>query len=141
MKPFEEFIEENKVKKGTKNPAEALSLKNQALSRISDVISLPLNEKTASFRFEDAYESIREMIQAFMAKQGYKPYSHEAVIAFASKEKLLSEYEVHNFDRLRKIRNKINYQGKKVFIDEAKQTIEFANNLLKKLSEKFQGST
>jgi len=139
MKTFKEYLNENKVKKGSLNPAEARSLFAQAHDRIEDVAHLPLTEKNASFRFEDAYEALREVIQAFMAQQGYKPYSHEAIIAFAKEEKLLSEREIITLDRYREIRNDINYQGERVTILEAQQIILFATKIINSLTEKMDG--
>jgi uncharacterized protein (UPF0332 family) len=133
MRRLEEFEAEGKLKRGSPNLAEAESLKAQALDRLSDLMSIPLNEKNCSFRFESAYESLREMVQSFMAAKGYKPYSHDSIVAFGFHEKILTEFESYEFDRTRQIRNDINYRGKKVTVDETKALIAFAEQVIYRL--------
>ena len=133
MKSFNEFVKEMKVKKGEPDKAMARSLFEQATNRLSDLKTLPLNEANASFRFEDAYECIREAVQSFMAKEGYKPYSHEAVVSYAVEKQLLNEAETATFDRYREIRNDITYRGQKTTIDETKEAIDFSEKIINKL--------
>ena len=90
MKEFKELVREGKVEKRTPDFAEAESLLQQAKERLNDLLTLSLNEQNASFRFESAYESLREALQAFLAKRGYKPYSHEAIIAFGPRNQGLT---------------------------------------------------
>lgn len=138
MKKFSEFIAEGKVKTGSKDPAEARSLFEQAQNRLIDVKNIKLTEQNAAFRFEDIYECMREALQAFMAVQGYKPYSHEAVIAFAQENKLITEAESAALDRYRTIRNDITYRGEKTTTEETAQALNFAEQLLNKLKTNFK---
>jgi len=136
MKKFEEYLLEGKVQKRTPNPSEAKSLMMQARDRIADLKSQSLKESNASFRFEDGYEAIREALQAFLSIRGFKPYSHEAVIAFAIKERLISQSDIMASDRYREIRNDINYKGKKVTVNDAKEVIKFADRIIPLLESK-----
>lgn len=138
MKSFIEYLKEKKVQKQSPDPAEARSLFLQAEARLTDLKSLPIHETNASFRFEAAYEAIREALQAFLAREGYKPFSHEAVFAFAFESKLLSEKEMHRVDLYREIRNDVNYRATPVTLQEAKDIISFATNILPALREKLQ---
>ncbi|MFH1682979.1 MAG: hypothetical protein ABIA37_04235 [Candidatus Woesearchaeota archaeon] len=133
MKSFKEYLEEKKVKKGSPDSAQAKSLLTQAIDRLNDLLTLSLTETNSSFRFESAYECIREAIQSFMAAEGFKPYSHEAVVAYAAEKKLLNEKEFITLDRYREKRNDINYRGQKVMLEEAKQIISFAKEIISKL--------
>ncbi len=137
MKTFAEFVKEGNAVKASPDPAEARSLFSQAKERLLDIQSLPLNERNASFRFEDAYEVIREALQAFLAIEGYKPYSHEAVLSFALERKILSEAGIRRSDRYREIRNDINYRGKTVTLEEAREIISFAALTVPELEKKF----
>jgi len=137
MKEFKELVREGKVEKRTPDFAEAESLLQQAKERLNDLLTLSLNEQNASFRFESAYESLREALQAFLAKRGYKPYSHEAIIAFVFEEKIISEKESRIIDRYREIRNDINYRATKVTVEETKEIISFVRNILPHLKEIF----
>ena len=137
MKEFQAYLKEGKVKKKRIEIAEAQSLITQSKERMADLHHLPLTEKNASFRFEDGYEALREALQAFLALDGYKPYSHEAVFCYALEQNLLSEAQYHQADRYREIRNDINYRGKIVTVEEAKELIEFVETLLPILENNF----
>ncbi len=137
MKTFKEFVHEGKVHKKSPDPAEARSLFQQAKERYADLQSLPLTEKNSSFRFEDAYECLREALQAFLSLEGYKPFSHEAIFSFAEEKGILQESQAARADRYREIRNDINYRGKKVTMEETKEIINFVKNALSFLEEKF----
>ena len=133
MKPFKEYITEGKVKIDYPDSAMAKSLFLQARIRLADLNKLQITDKNASFRFESAYETIREAVQSAMAKEGYKPYSHEATVSYAADKNILNESETATFDRYREIRNDINYRGEKTTIQNAKEAIKFAKKVLSKI--------
>lgn len=138
MKTFREYIKEGKVLKKTADLAEARSLFFQAKERMKDLFNLPLTEINASFRFEDAYEVLREALQAFLSKGGYKSYSHEAIFSFAREKEILSEGKALQVDRYREIRNDINYRGKKVTLEEAQEIITMVKEILPILEKRFK---
>ncbi len=141
MKTLKEYINNNEVKKGSPDPTEAASLIRQALARLNDLLSLPLSDENASFRFESAYECIREALQSFMALDGLKPYSHEAIFVFAHEQKIINERETITLDRYREKRNDINYRGEIIDIKEAQQTIQFAKSMVFRLKKEFDFRT
>jgi uncharacterized protein (UPF0332 family) len=136
MKAFNEYLKEAKVKKKQSDPAEARSLMQQAKERFADLKTLPLTEQNASFRFEDAYECLKEALHSFLSLEGYKPYSHEAIFAFVREQKILPEADAIRANRYREIRNDINYRAKKVTKDEAEEIITFVKDTLPKTKEK-----
>ncbi len=138
MKSFKEYIIEGKVRKQQGDPSEARSLFRQAEERFLDLKQLPLHENNAPFRFEDAYEVLREALQAFLAEKGYKSYSHEAIFSFAGEERILNEADARRADRYREIRNDINYRGQKVLIEEAREILSFVKRVLPELKRKFE---
>ena len=79
---FEYYLDANLVRKQKADKEEAKSLMKKALHRLNYIKKQKINEDTASFIFEDIYESLREASQSLMALKGYKPYSHEALISF-----------------------------------------------------------
>ena len=105
---------------------------------MTDLKSLPLNDENAPFRFEDAYEAVREVLQAFMFLEGYNPYSHDAIIVFGYEKGLLTESEFRRWDRNRKIRNDIHYRSEKTTTEETKDAIERAAELIERLKKKFE---
>ena len=108
MKRFDEYITSRKIVKRSIEPAEARSLFSQAKERLADLQQLPLNDKSSSFRYEHAYEVLREALQAFIAFDGYKTYSHEAVFAYAFENKLLNESDTYKTHKYKKIKTHIN---------------------------------
>jgi hypothetical protein len=69
------------------------------------------------------YDALREILESLALKKGYKIYNHECYTAFI-KEILNYSTEAENFDKLRKIRNSINYYGKDVSEEDALQIIQ-----------------
>jgi len=80
------------------------------------------------FIFEDIYESMREAIQALMSLKGYKPYSHEATVAFLAEfySKQFSENSIRTFDRYREMRNDIVYSSRQISKTETEKALQFA---------------
>ena len=130
MKSFQEFLTEEKVLKQSRDLAEARSLMQQAWDRSNDLSSLPVDISNAQFRFESAYECLREALQSFLSFEGYKAYSHEAIVIFSLEKKILSEAQAVKIDRYRTIRNDINYRGKKITIEEATEILHLVKSLL-----------
>lgn len=136
MRPFKEYMEEGKVRVEGPNPAMSSSLLKQAQDRLMDLASLPLSEFTASFRFESAYECAREAIQSVMALQGFKPYSHEAIVSFALEKRILGRGQAEGLDRWRELRNDINYRGASATVEDAKIMIAFSRSLVAQISKR-----
>lgn len=106
MRTFKEFIEQGIVKKKKKDEARAKSLVEGA-ERRKNVMEkyLTLNEETAVQIIEESYDVIRELLEAKLSIEGYKTYSHEAVVSYLTNIGF-SKDEVTFFDRLRdKARN------------------------------------
>lgn len=137
MISFKDYIALKKVKVGSPDLAQALSLFRQAKLRLQDVEQLSITLENASFRFEDMYESVREAIQAFMAREGYKPYSHEAVVAFANEKNLLNESELATLNRYRIIRHDITYRAQTTTVEETTEALSFSQRVIKKLEKVF----
>lgn len=136
MKKFEEFVEEGKVRTGQPSPAEADSLSRQAIKRFEQEIKdIEITEDNATFKFEDAYEVLRQVLQSHMAREGYKPYSHEAIIVFALEKDLLTEKEADELDRCRKMRNDIRYRGESTNPKRAERIVNLAEKKLRELTD------
>ena len=79
------------------------------------------------------YDALRELLKCLALENGFKIYNHECYSAFLKEILKLSE-EADLFNKLRRIRNGINYYGRDVNKDEAKQII----NDLKVLIRQFK---
>jgi len=133
--PFDYYIKERKVDKQTPNIEKANALIKKAINRIAHIKKQSLGVEDAEFLFEDIYESIREAGQSLMAAKGYKPLSHEAVIAFVRDNYKIDADKINRFDRCRKIRNKLVYEADKVSVEDVKEALDFATSFVKELSK------
>lgn len=131
MKEFKYYVESGQVKKKSSSPSEARSLRVQARERFKHrVQDEELTKKNSTFLFEDAYEALRQHLQSFMAEDGYKPYSHEALIAYSKENDFLSKSEANKLDRYREIRNDIRYRGETAQKERAAEIIELAQDII-----------
>ena len=93
---------------------------------------------------EDYYEVIKELIVGLLSIQGYKSYSHYCLISFIQKfySQRFSAHEIELMDKLRKIRNELDYLGRfsgKGFIERnEKEVIEIVMRLKGIVEEKIR---
>jgi len=134
---FKEFIKKGLVRASSKDKALAKSLIKHAKEDINFLDSINLNKKSSRKLMSNYYDVLRSVLEAFSVIEGYKIYSHEAFTYFLKekKEDLLSI----KFDRLRKIRNSINYYGKNISMQETKENIKEIKEMIKIIIEKYLG--
>jgi len=132
MKEFNDFLEQGIVKKVTSNYSLIKSIYNDALKRIEFYKKLKLSEESYKFILENIYDSLRELADAILIKDGYKSYSHEASIIYLKKYGF-SMAEINDFDRLRILRNNSKYYGKNVDLEDVKFSFELVEKLLNKI--------
>ncbi len=134
LKGIKHYLERGHLKKGEPDPSMSISLMDKAERRLKRVAGEDVDERNSDLLFEDAYEAIREAAQAAMASEGFKPYSHEATIAFLDERcPQLSDYEIATIDRHRQMRNNSVYRSEKIDVKEAVEAIEFAERIVKKI--------
>ena len=133
---FQEFLDNGKVRKGKPDIQLSKSLVNMSVNHIQTAKSIRLDEKTCSTTFTLYYEALREICEAICCIHGYKVYSHEA-FTFFFKEHLNEQIIAMKFDRLRMNRNRINYYGKSLSLEESKSMINTALELIKLLKSKY----
>ena len=132
MKDFKIFLEDGSIKRITPNKLLIKSLVDDAVKRLNFYKKLKLNSETSKYILENVYESLRELADAVLIKDGYKSYSHEASIVYLLKYNL-SLIEINKFDNFRKIRNNSKYYGKSVDLEDSKEIVELAEKLLKEI--------
>lgn len=84
---------------------------------------LEMDEVTAGPKVSLLYDSLRELLEALAVRKGFKIYNHECYTPFL-KEIMDESEKGDEFDEVRKIRNAINYYGKEVSTEEAKDTLK-----------------
>ena len=82
-----------------------------------------------------AYDSLREILEALCILNGYKVLSHICMGEFL-KDKI-KDFDYNEFDRIRWIRNSINYYGEKVEFEQGKEIINKIFAVKKKILDKY----
>jgi len=131
VKDFLYYVSNKSVKKQLPDINTARATAKDCFDRITMAKNI-LNAEKPKYVLENAYESIRELIDAILFLEGYKSYSHEASVAY-----LLilgfSITETMTVDRLRIIRNGIKYYGEDATKQDAEQAIKTAEKVISKL--------
>ena len=123
------FVKETKTDENLVN-----SLVKTSNNKVETNNRLELDETSASTKVSIIYESLREILEAFAIKKGFKIYNHECFIPFLD-EICDNKSFSREFDRFRRIRNQINYYGRIVPVNEVEIIINeiclLRNKLLK----------
>lgn len=93
-----------------------------------------IDEKSVHCFLPMAYDSLREVLEAFCILEGYKVINHECLGKLI--KKLMPEFDYFLFDRFRYVRNGINYYGTKIGLEEGKSLIEKIFLMKKKIINK-----
>ncbi len=94
---------------------------------------LPLNKITSSSKISLAYDSLRILLESLSISKGYKIYNHECYFAFINS--ILNKPELANeFNRIRKIRNSINYYGFELVLNKVENLLSDIYSLIKSLN-------
>lgn len=134
---FNELIGRGMVRKASRDENLARSLVKQAENDLSFFNSLEINELSSRKLVSNYYDILRAILEAMSALDGYKIYGHEA-FSYYLKEKG-EEVIAEKFDRFREIRNKINYYGRKVSVEQAKENIDDMKQIIKILKDRYLG--
>ncbi|HDR53682.1 MAG TPA: hypothetical protein ENN60_03370 [archaeon] len=131
MKSWDEL--EDQVRQVHPNKARAKSLLKMAYVRLEEVQTKD-REKFASLAVEAYYEIMKEVATALMSIEGRQTSSHEALVAYLKHTfPQFSRSEILLIDRLRKLRNAINYKGFFVTPDFLKRNEPRILNLISKM--------
>lgn len=132
---FDDFLKQRLARKAKRdeNLAKALLITTKR-----DLIFLErtkIDEFSSRKIVVDYYDVLRSLLEAIAALNGFKIYSHEAFTYYLKDigEEIISI----KFDRLRKIRNRINYYGQLVSIEEAEENIKEMKEVIEMLINKY----
>jgi len=129
---FNNLIKEGFVKRVPVDLVRAKSLIKSSEQALNTAQIIPLKEETAKTVFREIYESLREYCEALGYINGYKFLNHESITDFLNE--ILKEKDASlKFDRLRKIRNGINYYGNSIEIQTSKEALTSIPLLIRKL--------
>lgn len=125
------FVKETSLDEGL-----IISLIESSKDKFASAERLGLDKVTSSSKIILSYDSLREILEALALKKGFKVYNHECFCDFL-KDVCLEEDASFSFDRFRRIRNKVNYYGKKIPISESRLLIKEINDLRNKLLKEY----
>lgn len=125
MYDFNFYLSEGKVKKQKVDFELAKSLINDSINRAEKVMKLD-KDIFSKIIFESIYDSLRGILDALLAVNGYKSYSHEASIAFLKKFDI-EDSLVNELDMFRYKRNSSKYYGRDILKQDTTEIIEFYN--------------
>lgn len=134
MKDFSFFVEKRDVKKQSPDINIAKATAKDSIERLELAKSI-INSQKPKYVLENAYESIRELIDAILFLDGYKSYSHEASVTYLIKLGF-SISDVMKVDLLRRKRNGIKYYGEEANKKEAEESLKIASEFVQKLLNK-----
>jgi hypothetical protein len=132
---FEDFINQGQVRKSSPDISLIKSLYRNTLNDLKYLGNQIINEISARKIVSNYYDCLRSILEAIASLDGYKIYRHEA-FTFFLKEKNEEIISI-KFERFRKIRNKINYYGGDVSLEEARENSEDIKKLINYLIEKY----
>ena len=133
MKAFDLFLDSGDVKKQIPDRNLSNSLIKDSIKRLEYAKYSSLSNENAKYVYENVYDSLREAADPVLFLKGFKSFSHEATISFLQNFDEFSIGELTEFDRMRRKRNGMKYYGKSCSIEDVKEAIEFAENILKKI--------
>jgi uncharacterized protein (UPF0332 family) len=133
VKRFDAYLKEGSVRAQRVNRNLSSAVKRKSQDRLEHAENLFGNAKP-KYVLENAYEAIREAIEATLLLAGYKSFSHEATVArLLDLNFTLTETII--VDNLRKQRHGINYYGEDASEKEAEAALRIARKVIDKLSK------
>ena len=123
MNDFQFYLQGKKVHKVSPDKELALSLIKSVDDREKSTLKLNLAEQHRII-FENLYDCLRELLDAILALDGYKSYSHEASISYLKLFRI-QENIIQDLDRFRKARNDSKYYGKIPTQENAEEIKQF----------------
>lgn len=99
-------------------------------------IALSNDEEFTTLLIEDYYEVIKELATAILNLEGYKTLSHKTLFEFLKgKYEVFTISEIELMDELRKIRNRVVYEGFFIKSDYLKRNKAIIKTILLKFKK------
>lgn len=109
------------VRKGDPDAERITSLREKAKMRLKRAKNTPTTEETVSFIIEDYYEVIKELLVAYMLKNGLKSSNHQCLISYFQHQHPNYEREALLISQMSYFRNRLDYYGESVPLSFYKQ--------------------
>ena len=133
---FEDFFKQGKARKTSRDVQLVKSLLESSDNDLEFLKGLKIDGLSSRKIFSCYYDVLRSVLEAVSLLDGYKIYSHEAFTYYLAEK---GEDELsQKFDRFRKIRNRVNYYGKSISVNEVKEYKREIIELVKRFKQIIQ---
>jgi uncharacterized protein (UPF0332 family) len=129
---LDECFRKGLIKKTTADKELIKSLIEMAGIKETAVKTANINKINISAYVSLAYDALREMLEALCILKGYKVLSHICIGELL--KGILEDFDYADFDRMRYVRNGINYYGTKVELEQGKEIINKIFDMKQKIS-------
>jgi len=122
------------IRKVGKDEEKIASILDTAEKRLAFIKSNEVSIENVSFIVEGYYEIVKEMLVAFLLKNGLKSSNHQCLISYFYKEHPDYEFEAKLIFQMSYLRNRLNYYGEKIdmeFYNKNKEEFGKLINLIK----------
>jgi len=112
------------------------SIISRALERLNIFEQIKVNEKSVSFVVENYYEVIKELLVAYLLRDGLKSNNHQCLISYFYKKNPEYEKQVLLMSQMSFFRNRLNYYGESIpkgFYDNNKEEFKKIIKLILKI--------
>lgn len=130
------ICEKGFIRKVEVDDSRVSSIVDKAMKRLKRARGTKIDLNNVSFVVEDYYEVIKELLVAYLLKNGMRPRNHQCLISYFYKENPDYETEANLILRMSFFRNRLNYYGESIpmeFYDKNKKEFELIIVLLGKL--------
>jgi|SRR3989344_837118 len=128
--------EEKFIRKAEVDKKRIESLLEKTRLRLKRARNTELNSETVSLIVEDYYEVIKELLVAFLLKNGLRSNNHQCLISYFYKENPDYEKQAFLILQMSFFRNRLNYYGESIpleFYEKNKKEFENIIEIIKTL--------
>ena len=111
------------------------SIEKKAFQRLKRARNTKIDMDSISFIVEDYYEVIKELLVAYLLKNGLRSKNHQCLISYFYKNNPDYEQEVNLISQMSFFRNRLNYYGEDIpfeFYEKNKKNMEKVVKILRK---------
>ncbi|MBU0898622.1 MAG: hypothetical protein KJ613_02285 [Nanoarchaeota archaeon] len=128
--------EEKFIRKIEVDEERIASIIEMAMKRLDLIKSIKSTGNNISFIVEGYYEVIKELLVAYLLKNGMKSKNHQCLITYFCRKNPDLEHETNLISQLSYFRNRLDYYGEKIpsaFYERNKTEFEIIIKLIMKL--------
>ncbi|MBU0457380.1 MAG: hypothetical protein ABH824_07550 [Nanoarchaeota archaeon] len=108
---------ESFIRQVYEDPERIKSIIKQANQRLKRVNNTEISEETVSFIIEDYYEVIKELLIAYLLKDGMRSKNHQCLFSYFHKKNPEYETEVVIILQMSHFRNRLCYYGESIPVE------------------------